>query len=113
MSLDELRKAGLLLPREDWGKGDPHSKVNRTALAAAWLLAGISAGLMYFGDGHAATWIGLVGMLVFIVWFTYLSIHAVNVRRRMQLEVFGPDALAGDNRARADIVDDGVHGQGR
>jgi hypothetical protein len=95
MSLDELEEAGLLLPRDDWGKGDPHSKVNKWALAAAWTLAGVSAVLMYAGNGLLATWIGLIGMLVFIGWFTYLSVHAINARHAAQLETFGPDRLAG------------------
>lgn len=94
MSLDELARAGLLLPKEDWGKGDKHSKVNRAGLTASWIVAGVSAILMYLGNGHVLTWIGLGGMLVFIAWFTYLSIHAINLRHAAQLETFGPDQLS-------------------
>ncbi len=108
MSLDELERAGLLLPRQDWGKGDRHSKVNKGALVAAWTLAGVSAVLMYAGNGLAATWIGLVGMLVFIGWFTYLSVHAINVRYAAQLETFGPDRLVA---AVADDPGDGADGR--
>lgn len=94
MSLDELARAGLLLPKEDWGKGDQHSKVNRAGLTATWVIAAVSAILMYLGNGHVLTWIGLGGMLVFIAWFTYLSIHAINLRYTAQLETFGPDQLS-------------------
>ena len=99
MSLDELERAGLLLPKEEWGKGDQHSKVNRASLTGSWVIAGVSAILMYAGNGHVLTWVGLAGMLVFIAWFTYLSIHAVNVRHAAQLETFGPDRLAGPGTA--------------
>ena len=102
MSLDELARAGLLLPKGDWGKGDQHSKVNRAALIASWVIAGVSALLMYIGNGHVLTWIGLGGMLVFIAWFTYLSIHAINLRYTAQLETFGPDQLSSNGDTTID-----------
>jgi len=86
LSLKDLEKAGLIRPQEEWGQGDLHSHVNRPSLMAAWVVAGISAVLMYVGNGGSATWVGLGGMLLFIVWFTCLSMHAVEVRRRAQAE---------------------------
>ena len=82
MSIKDLEKAGLLLPRDQWGRYDVHSRVNRAGVIAAWITAVLSAVLIYVGNGCLLTWVGLAGMAVFLVLFTYLSIHAINVRNQ-------------------------------
>jgi len=88
LSLRDLERAGLILPKEQWGRHDMQSKVNRASLAAAWIMAGVSAVLMYAGNGLALTWVGLAGMLAFMAWFTYLSIQAINKRNREESELW-------------------------
>ncbi len=89
VSIKDLEKAGLLLPRDQWGRKDIHSGVNRVGLMASWILAAISSVLMYVGNGQSLTWIGVGGMAVFLAWFTYLSIHAIHVRNRASAHVEG------------------------
>lgn len=89
MSIKDLETAGLLLPREQWGRYDVHSRVNRAGVIAAWITAVLSAVLIYVGNGCLLTWVGLAGMAVFLVLFTYLSIHAINVRNQASAHVEG------------------------
>lgn len=92
LSLKHLEDAGLLLPRDEWEKEDPHSYTSRTAVMFAWLIAAVSAVLMYVGDGHTLTWVGLMGMLIFLAWFTFISLRAIAMR----------DAAATNAAAEAD-----------
>ncbi len=100
MSLRDLERAGLLRPKEEWGQGDMHSHINRSSLIAAWVVAAVSAVLMYVGNGGQATWIGMCGMLAFVGWFTYLSMHAIDVRAQTEAQQEHSEApmpAAGDN----------------
>ena len=87
MSIKDLETAGLLLPRDQWGRKDIHSNVNRVGVTAAWITAALSAVLIYVGNGCLLTWVGLAGMAVFLALFTYLSIHAIHVRNRASAHV--------------------------
>jgi hypothetical protein len=77
MGLEDLNKAGVLLPKEEWGEHDIMTGVRKLPLLAVALLVPLSAALMYFGDGHALTWIGLVLFLVFLAGFTFLSLRGI------------------------------------
>lgn len=96
MSLRDLERAGLVLPKEEWGKHDLHSKVNRPQLLSTWALAAVSAVVMYLGNGHLLTWIGLAGMLLSLALFTRLSIMAINKRNREESELWGQASAVDD-----------------
>ena len=100
MSLRDLQRAGLVRPKEEWGQADLHSSISRVSLISAWVVAAVSAVLMYVGNGGHVTWIGVCGMLVFIGWFTYLSMHAIDVRAQTESRQEQPEApmpAAGDS----------------
>ncbi len=80
MALKDLEDAGLLLPREEWGKTELHSYTSRVAVSFAWLVAALSAVFMYVGDGHTLTWVGIAGMFCFLAWFTFISLRAIAIR---------------------------------
>ena len=103
MSIKDLEKAGLLLPRDQWGRYDVHSRVNRVGLMASWILAAASAVFMYVGNGRTLTWVGVIGMAVFLAWFTYLSIHAIHVRNQASAHAEASRDL--DNEAEAEAAE--------
>lgn len=80
MSLKDLQKAGVLLPKEEWGVHDLHTSVNKPMLVAAFLLGVASVVMMYLGGGTIITFVGGVLFLGFMAWITYISIKAVNVQ---------------------------------
>ncbi|MFP3903418.1 MAG: hypothetical protein ACLFWB_04150 [Armatimonadota bacterium] len=86
MSLKDLEADGLLKPREEWGKEDPHTDVNVVELVISWILSAVSFVLMYIGDGNTLTWIGLGIFFISLGLFTYLSVHAINVRAEHEAE---------------------------
>jgi len=67
----------MLLPREEWGKHDLHTTVNRAALLASLLLGLASVVLMYAGAGGFLTLAGVALFLIFMGWITHISIRAV------------------------------------
>ncbi|MGH8544618.1 MAG: hypothetical protein ACREX3_13520 [Gammaproteobacteria bacterium] len=77
MSLEDLESAGILLPREEWGKRDLRTAVNKPLLVLAMIVAVVSCGLMYVGDGGPLTWAGGGVYLVDLLMFTWLSWRAV------------------------------------
>jgi hypothetical protein len=78
MSLDDLERAGVTLPREEWGKREVRSTVNKPLFVAAAALA-VGAGLlMYFGDGRFATWLGAGLFLLALLGATSISLLAVS-----------------------------------
>ena len=82
MSLEDLERAGITLPRDQWGKRKLHSAVNRPlflATAAGAVAAGI---LMYWGDGGPATWVGAALLLVSLFAVTVIALRAVTVQCR-------------------------------
>lgn len=86
MSLEELEEEGLLRPRDEWGQEDPHSHVSRSGLILSWIIGIIACAMMYLGGGEAITWIGLGVFFVFLVLFTYLSNHAIDIRAEKEKE---------------------------
>lgn len=77
MSLEDLKRAGLILPEREWGKRGLRSAVNRPLLVLVGAGAVISSFLMYAGDGGLLTWLGMGLYLVFLLLFTALSLQAV------------------------------------
>ena len=77
MSLEDLKMAGLILPEEEWGKHSLKTTVNRLELIIVGVCAFASGLMMYFGNGHLLTWIGLTLFLICLGAFTALSIVAV------------------------------------
>lgn len=77
MSLEDLEKAGILLPREEWGTHDVHTRVARLPLLLLGALVPVSAALMYAGDGELLTWIGVGLFFVQLVVFTWLSLRGI------------------------------------
>ncbi len=77
MSLEDLERAGVLLPRDEWGKRDLHTTVNKPLLGVTGATAAISALLMYFGGGGLFTWIGVGLYFVVLFGFTLVSLRAV------------------------------------
>lgn len=78
MSREDLERAGLLLPRHEWGKRPLRTPVSRSWLTVIGGLAALSVGLMYWGDGGQATWIGVGLFLLALLGFTILSARAVD-----------------------------------
>jgi len=82
MSLEDLERAGITLPRDQWGKRKLHSAVNRPlflAAAAGAVAAGI---LMYWGNGGVATWVGAMLFLVSFFAATTIALRAVAAQCR-------------------------------
>ena len=80
MSLEDLERAGITLPRDQWGKREVRSAVNQPlflAAAAGAVAAGI---LMYWGKGGITTWIGAILFLVSLFTVTGVALRAVGAR---------------------------------
>jgi hypothetical protein len=76
MSLEELERAGLLLPREEWGR-PPDGRPGRLVLLPVGLGAVCSGWLMYTGNGGALTWVGLGLFLLALAAFTLVSLRSI------------------------------------
>ncbi len=86
MSLDDLERAGVTLAREEWGKREVRSTVNRPLFVATAALA-VGAGLlMYFGDGRLATWLGAGLFLLALLGATSISLVAVSRQSRATVD---------------------------
>ena len=80
MSLEDLERAGITLPRNQWGKRAVRSAVNRP-LFLAGATGAVAAGiLMYWGDGGITTWIGAILFLVSLFTVTGVALRAVSAR---------------------------------
>ncbi len=77
MALEDLEQAGVLLPREQWGKHPLHTTMNKPWLIGLGMLAMFSSVLMYWGDGHFSTWIGVGLFFMVLFGFTRLSLQAI------------------------------------
>jgi len=78
MSLEDLEDAGILLPRDEWGKHEIKTRQNKPLVLLLAAAAVVSVVLMYFGDGRRWTWIGLGLFLLALGAFTSTSLHTVN-----------------------------------
>lgn len=78
MTLEDLERDGMLLPREEWGQHDLHTTANQPAIFAVGVVGMASSVMIYWGNGGAFTWIGLVLSLAALAGFTVLSCQAVN-----------------------------------
>jgi hypothetical protein len=81
MSLDDLERAGVTLPRSQWGKRKVRSTVHKPLFVVTAALAASSGLLMYFGDGRSATWVGAGLFLVALFGATSMSLLAVSRQR--------------------------------
>ena len=80
MSLEDLRRAGVLLPEEEWGRHSLETTADKPALALVGIAALASLGMMLAGAGRALTWIGAGLYLAVLVVFTWLSLRAVDAQ---------------------------------
>lgn len=78
MSLEDLEDAGILLPREEWGKHETKTRQNKLLVLLPAAVAVVSAVLMYWGNGRLWTWIGLGLFLVALLAFTGAALQAVD-----------------------------------
>lgn len=77
MSLEDLEKAGILLPREDWGSHDIHTRVRKGPLLVVSVMTPVALGMMYVGNGARTTWLGLVLFLGLLGAFTFVTLRGV------------------------------------
>ncbi|MDA2937921.1 hypothetical protein MYX75_06640 [Acidobacteria bacterium AH-259-A15] len=78
MSLEDLEQAGLLLPREEWGKHELTTTAKKPILLILGAVALLAVGWIYWGDGRFLTWIGAGLFLIVLFGFILLSIQAIN-----------------------------------
>ena len=91
MSLDDLERADVTLPREEWGKREVRSTVNKPLFVVAALLAVVAGLLMYFGDGSGATWMGAVLYLFVLFGAAGISLLAVSRQYQATRKAAGSD----------------------
>lgn len=77
MSIEDLERAGILLPREEWGTKDIHTHVAKVPLLVLGGVVPVSVSLMYLSDGAWLTWVGLGMFLVQFGVFTWLSLRGI------------------------------------
>ena len=80
MSLEDLERAGITLPRDQWGNREVRSTMNRALFLAAALGAVVAAVLMYWGDGAVTTWVGAILFLASLFTVTGVALRAVRAR---------------------------------
>jgi hypothetical protein len=78
MALDDLERAGVTLPREEWGKREVRSTVNKPLFVATAALAVGAGVLMYFGEGRFMTWVGAGLFLLALFGATTISLIAAS-----------------------------------
>jgi len=82
MSLEHLEQAGITLPRDQWGKRQVRSAVNRPRFLAAAAGAVLACILMYWGNGGVATWLGAILFLLSLSTVTAIALRAVTAQCR-------------------------------
>jgi len=82
MSLEDLERAGITLPRDQWGKRRLRPAVSRPLFLATAAGAIAAGSLMYWGDGGAATWVGAMLFLVSFFTVTVIALRAVTAQCR-------------------------------
>lgn len=81
MSLEDLKEHGVLLPEEERGTHSLETTVSQGWILAAFAVAVLSLGAIYFGGGALWTWVGLGGFLVALYGIVWICDRAV-VRQR-------------------------------
>jgi hypothetical protein len=84
MSLEDLERAGITLPQEQWGKRQTRSTVHKPLFLAAAILAVVAAFLMYWGNGRWVTWLAAILFLVALFGATALCLHATEIQGRKE-----------------------------
>lgn len=87
MSKEDLENMGVLLPEEEWGKHALTSTVNKPLLIVIGVITMVALVIMYWGNGSAWTWLGVVLFLTMLSGFTLLSIRAVKKQTRESYRV--------------------------
>jgi hypothetical protein len=77
VSFEDLERAGLLLPREEWGTRDIHTEVAKAPLIVLGVFVPVFATLMYAGNGEWLTWVGLGLFFAQMATFTWLSLRGI------------------------------------
>ena len=80
MSIKDLKDMGILLPEEKWGGLDLHTSVNKFHLVASGLIALAAVVMGYVGNGGTLTWVGVGMFFVFVAYFTWVSLKAIDVQ---------------------------------
>lgn len=78
VSLDDLESAGVLLPREEWGKRSLKTTLSPLAVVACGAVAIVATASMYLGRGGVWTVLGAAVFLADLFAFTWLAIRAVD-----------------------------------
>jgi cytochrome oxidase assembly protein ShyY1 len=81
VTVEDMERKGLLLPREEWQDEARATNVARLPLIGIFVAYLAGAVLMYAGDGKALTWIGLAVFLVALAGFTLVSLRAIGAQR--------------------------------
>ncbi len=103
MSQKDLEDAGILLPKNLWGRNQFGSTVNVFALIVAGVLGLGSGALIYLGDGSWLTWVGSFGYFIFLGFFLFISIRAIEKQNdRLELLMEKAEKSAGKNTSRKD-----------
>lgn len=82
MSLEDMERAGVTLPRDQWGKRDLRSAVNRKQFVAAAATAAVASFLMFAGNGGAITWLGSLLFLIALFAATGMALRATDTHGR-------------------------------
>ncbi len=82
MSLEDMERAGVTLPRDQWGKRDLRSAVNRKRFVAAAAPAAVASFLMLAGNGGALTRVGRRRFLIALFAATGMALRATDTHGR-------------------------------
>jgi len=81
VTVEDMERKGLLLPRDQWQDEVPDTNVAHVPLMAVFASFLTSGVLMYEGNGKSLTWIGLALFLAALAGFTLLSLLAIGSQR--------------------------------
>lgn len=102
MSLDDLRKHGILLPEAEWGQHRLETTVAEGPMAAAFGMALAAVTAIYLGGGGPWTWVGLVVFLVTLLAIIVICDRAIErLRARTRRERRALHHGIGDERLTA------------
>ncbi len=78
MSEKELDDLGLFLPPDTWEENEPHANMSIPILLLIGFIGVFSSLLMYIGDGHFVSIIGMVIFIANLFLFTLYGMKAIN-----------------------------------
>lgn len=78
MSINDLERHGILLPRKAWGRlAFSMPLLHKLALTAIFLLSISACFFMVIGAGSLLTWLGVMLFLLSLLLFTLASNHGI------------------------------------